>query len=255
MSRRVRESHAPDFVRYQLPVLWGPARGTRLFAYNHDCLSAGFLFGTYERPQVRIMRTCLWPGATAYDVGANIGYLSLIMARLVGPRGRVFAFEPDLRSSALLRHNLAVNNARNVQVEPRAAAAESGTVPFASYEYGLVSAIQRPHEEADARILTVPAVSLDDFVYREGHPPPDLLKIDVERGEVTVLRGAMRLLQEHRPVLLLEVAGTASWQAVESLLAGSGYAARHLAGSLESQTDEPGVADFVFIPAAAPMLA
>lgn len=146
-------------------------------------------------------------GMTFYDLGANIGFFSLIAARLVGPQGRIFSFEADPEIAARLQENLSRNNITYATVEQKAVWSQPGFVSFsrvdpsASPDRGLGRV--SPHASAESDQISVEAVSLDQFAL--SHPPPHVLKCDVEGAEVAVFEGAGRLLRENRPILLVEM--------------------------------------------------
>jgi FkbM family methyltransferase len=148
----------------------------------------------------------LLPAMTFYDLGANIGFFSLLGARLVGTTGRVYSFEADPEIAARLRGNLAHNNFLQTTVEQKAVWSELTTVSFervdpnTSPDRGLGHVLSGggPTE----RTITVEAVSLDEYVTT--HSAPDFVKCDVEGAEVAVFRGAQKLLTEKRPIVLVE---------------------------------------------------
>jgi FkbM family methyltransferase len=132
-----------------------------------------------------------------FDLGANVGYYTLISAVRAGPRGRVFAFEPLPRNLEFLRRHLALNRIENAAVVEAAVSDRSGTVRFeedASTSKGRIG---------EAGGLEVRSVALDDWVVREGHPAPDLLKIDIEGAEFLALHGARGILARSHPPIFL----------------------------------------------------
>ena len=166
----------------------------------------------------------LRPGMTFYDLGANIGFFSLMAARLVGPQGRVVSFEADPEIADRLRENLARNQFKHAHVEQNAVWSEPATVSFERVDpntspdrgLGHVS----PNGSA-AGTISVEAVSLDQ--YTASHPPPDFLKCDVESAEVAVFQGAARLLSGKRPIVLVEMHSPENHRALLDLFAGHGY--------------------------------
>jgi FkbM family methyltransferase len=174
-----------------------------------------------------------------YDIGANLGYLALASAQMVGAGGRVFAFEADPRNVEALRRTVRDNRVSNVSIEAKAVAESSGTLEFATFPYLLVGRIADEATPRDAQIRSVESVSLDDFV-AHGNPAPSLLKIDVEGAEARVLAGAENLLHEARPLLIVEVRPD-SRAAVESLTSKCGYRGRPLHGA------EGQVADMLYV--------
>jgi len=162
-----------------------------------------FLTGDYERPTSALIRTLAAEGSTVLDVGANIGFFSLLAARSVGATGRVLAFEPVAATCAQLRANLQLNAAGNIAVHELALSDRDGTV--AIYEgpgrnRGLSS--MRPIEEASA-LRAVPAAAFDSL--DAGDARISLIKIDVEGAEQLVLEGMLRTLEKHRPHLIVEI--------------------------------------------------
>jgi FkbM family methyltransferase len=157
-------------------------------------------------PQVQeVLSARLAPGTIFYDVGANIGFFSLLAARLVGPNGRVVAFEADPENASRLREHAERNAFTWLSVEEKAVWSKSGNVAFArcdpaaSPDRGLGSVV-----DSDATgTIRVDAVSLDDCALR--FPPPDWIKCDVEGAEVEVFRGARRLLSEKCPMVICEM--------------------------------------------------
>ncbi len=171
----------------------------------------------------------LRPGMPFYDVGANIGFFSLMAARIVGPEGRVISFEADPEIAARLRENLVRNRFTHAHVEQKAVWSESATVSFERVEpntspdrgLGHVS----PNGSAPGTI-TVEAVSLDQ--YTASHPPPDFLKCDVEGAEVAVFQGASQLFAGKRPILLVEMHSPENHRALLQKFTGHGYLCQNL---------------------------
>lgn len=194
-----------------------------------------YWLGTYEPGLQAALRDFARPGMTAYDVGAHIGYVSLLLARAVGAQGRVFAFEPLPANLDRLRANLALNpEIRNVIVVPAAAGDRTGTARFLLHESGEMGKAQgSAGRQAQYRgALEVEAIALDDFVYAQDNPAPGLLKLDIEGGEVLALPGLRRLLAEARPVVLLELHGPESAAAAWAAFAAAGYSLHRMAAGL-----------------------
>jgi FkbM family methyltransferase len=137
----------------------------------------------------------LRPGGVFLDVGANVGFFTLIAAGLVGASGRVIALEPIPRTFELLRANLDLNGFTQVQAERLALGAAPGTVqlhlpPPEAHRDFLVTKVPVPGWEP----VAVPCATLDEAVARWQLPRIDLLKIDVEGGEPEVIRGGRSAL-------------------------------------------------------------
>jgi FkbM family methyltransferase len=172
-------------------------------------------------------------GKTVYDVGAFVGLRTLYFASRAG---RVISYEPNSRNRARLERNLAANpSLRNVTVRPVGAGSAMGsfTVLWNEQRPGECVAETSPvgrmliEQGVPVRRETVPVVSLDDDVRQL--PPPSLIKIDVEGLELEVLRGAARVLRDHRPDLFIELHGStrdnklANARAVLDLVFDHGY--------------------------------
>jgi FkbM family methyltransferase len=141
-----------------------------------------------------------------YDLGANIGFFSLLAAKLVGPSGGVVAFEPDPEIAARLRENASRNNFSWITVEQKAVWSAASVVTFSRMDPLVSPDRGQGHVSAEAGVansIRVEAISLD--TYSSGHPPPQFIKCDVEGAEVEVFRGAGRLLRENRPGILCEL--------------------------------------------------
>jgi FkbM family methyltransferase len=183
----------------------GPATGLSIRVNPRT--GQNVLLGAGEPAVQDAVQRYLRAGMTFYDLGANIGFFSLMAARLVGPLGRVISFEADPEIAARLRDNLAYNNFDHATVEQRAVWSEPRKVSFVradvrtSPDRGL-GHVKLNHSPSAAAII-VEAVSLDH--YTAEHPAPDFLKCDVEGAELAVFEGAARLLREKHPILLVEM--------------------------------------------------
>jgi FkbM family methyltransferase len=165
-----------------------------------------------------------------FDVGANWGFYVLLASKYRDAAGcRIVAFEPHPQSAAELRTQIALNRVADAYVDQAALSDRSGTIEFADTGSAIgqkLAAVNDSHQSA--RTITVPTLTLDDAAAR--HQPPDLVKIDVEGAENLVLAGATRLLQTHRPTLLIEVHGADKSPALYDTLARHGYRCETTAG-------------------------
>jgi FkbM family methyltransferase len=167
-----------------------------------------------EKDPEDAMLAHLQPGDVVWDVGANIGWFSLLAARAVGDAGMVTAFEPSVTNASWLERN-GVRNGLQVTVVCAAVSDTSGWARFDG------STSLGGHLSSSGRSV-VPTVSLDEWAAEHGSPA--FVKIDVEGAEVAVLKGAKRLLAGDRPVILCEAHGTQN--EIASILRDSGYDVR-----------------------------
>jgi FkbM family methyltransferase len=171
-------------------------------------------------------------GAVFVDAGANVGYYTLLAARLVEPDGRVAAFEPNPAMRARLEHHVRLNGADAiVAIDPSALSNATGEVdlfvPSAIAESGLASLRRSPTLDArGATAVRVPAQRLDDWLDATALLPIDIMKIDVEGAEAAVLAGMARLLATVPP---RHIVCETTWEgAAHGRLIEAGYTARPL---------------------------
>ncbi|PWH12467.1 MAG: hypothetical protein DDG60_13170 [Anaerolineae bacterium] len=188
--------------------------------------------GTYEPELADAVRLFVKPGMTVYDVGANVGYVSLLLAHFVGSDGRVFAFEALPANAERIRCNVALNALESrIRVVEAAVAERGGEIAFFVHEsvgMGKAAGSAGRRDERYQAEIRVPALSLDDFVFEQGNPPPDLVKMDIEGGEVLALPGMKRVLSECHPILFLELHGPESEQVAWQILSEAGYVLREM---------------------------
>lgn len=203
-----------------------------------------------ERTMFREMKAVLGPGDTVLDVGANFGLHSLIAGSVVGPQGRVYAFEPAPVNLRLLKRNIRLNALDDrVEVEPAAISNVSSEFIdfFVPSDEIAVTASLKPHGAADS--VRVRNHRLDDWA--QGRAVcPKLVKIDVEGAEMDVLMGAEQVLRRHHPILLIEIHGFAlpsfghSETTLKAFLADLGYREKRLT----NPSDRPDYYQSLFSP-------
>lgn len=165
-------------------------------------LSQGYL---YEPDLVWLLLRTLKQGDTALDIGANLGFFSLLMGQLVGVSGQVRAYEPAPNVLPLLEQNVAQNHMRQITVYPTVLWSSRTEIDFflnadstggnAVWDPGTFSANARSREKPAVRRLQARTLDESDF----GHNRVKFIKIDVEGAEQDVLLGASRLLSDHKP--------------------------------------------------------
>jgi FkbM family methyltransferase len=165
-------------------------------------------FGSYE-PEIRdIFRTVLPLGGVALDIGANVGWHTLLMARLVGDQGRVLAAEPNPSVRKRLLNNLNLNRFNQVDVVPYAIADTEGTVEFFGPEADDGDSgngyIVNDGSTAPQETIRVETRRLDAIVAAAQINRLDLIKIDVEGFEWPVLQGGEQTITKFRPHIILE---------------------------------------------------
>jgi FkbM family methyltransferase len=159
-------------------------------------------------PELReAFRKSLQKGDTVIDIGANLGLHSLYIAQIVGPEGRIYAFEPIPSNIRLLQRNIRLNAFENQVTVVDAALSNSDDqyIEMSAPSDGVaVAAAINKNGKSGEQVIKVRNLHLDDYVM-EKKLHPRLIKIDVEGAEHEVLKGAEKTLLQHRPILVVEV--------------------------------------------------
>jgi FkbM family methyltransferase len=186
-----------------------------------------YWLGIYEPNLQRVIKDWFKPGWVVYDVGANIGYISLLLAQAVQDSGTIYAFEALPDNFTRLQKNIRLNALEDrIKAVHAAVIDASKPVTFMvgpSSGMGKVVGSAGRQEVVYAQSLTVPGISLDEYVYEAGHPAPQAVKMDIEGGEVLALPGMRRILQEAHPLMLLELHGPESSHVAAQILRDTGY--------------------------------
>ena len=162
-------------------------RRTSLFGYSieldvADHIQRNVFLGTYERHETALVRKYLKPGMTFVDIGANIGYYSLMAAAVAGPSGRVIAFEPNPVLSAQLKRTVDHNGIRNITVEQLALAEKAGSsLLFVPKESGNNTATMIAND--GGRPIAVSVLTLDEYLEHHQIGHVNFMKMDVEGFE------------------------------------------------------------------------
>jgi FkbM family methyltransferase len=162
--------------------------------------------GTYEIPIQKIFAQYLKGGDTFYDIGANVGFFSIIAAKLVGNTGKVYAFEPGSGNAHSVRHNAQLNNFSQIEVIAKAVSHTSGSgqLLLAKYSGGHTLAIADAPPDLAGEV-TVDLVSIDDLIAQNKIKPPNFVKVDVEGAELDVLKGMTETIKTYQPTVIYEI--------------------------------------------------
>ncbi len=161
-----------------------------------------FVFGTHEPEVVCAMRAAVSLGSTTLDIGSHLGYYTLLLAKLVGPQGRVICFEPAPEIFAILRENVEINSRAQVVLENCAVASSTGRLLLRRNDDDPLSCTSSLKQGRPAG--EVEAIRLDDYLER--HPNKiSFVKMDIEGAEADALEGMGCCLRRDRPILLIEL--------------------------------------------------
>ena len=225
--------HATD----ALPVLTGPLKG-RLLPKRPALDQMSMLFGRYEPAVISEILRLAGTTKVAYDVGANLGYVTLALAHGMKNGGKVFAFEPVPGNVEFLKEVASLNRLEErVAIFPLALGNAQGQQQFIMWGSSAMHLLESAINGQDAArcpSMMVEGSTLDSVVFERKLPPPDLIKIDVEGAEALVLEGASRLLSAHAPIIILEIHGPASARKTWAILGNLNYRWLKLTGNNRS---------------------
>ena len=231
-------------------VLRGLASGYRLSVSPAENL--GYLIGTAEPHLQRAIRKYVQPGDTAYDIGSNIGYVSLALAKRVGRQGRVFAFEPIPRNLQRIRENIGNNGLANIQVFDVAASDRRGETLIRIAENLATASLVWHKNDSRASKIVIRTVAIDELLQEGKISAPAFVKIDVEGAEGLVLRGMRQTLASSRAVLFVECSD-AGRETAWHLLVELGYRCKSaITGKPVRTFEEYRHSDFLWLPSERP---
>lgn len=212
-----------------LPIMQGRLKGKKWIvgSSNHGCW-----LGSYEYVKRIVFERTVRENSVVFDVGAHVGFYTLLASVLVGPRGRVFAFEPFAANLVYLKEHLRLNNIDNVMVVEAAVSEKCGMTFF---DEGPSSSMG--HISPSGR-LQVGTVAIDELVARRELPVPDYIKMDIEGGEGLALSGAKSTLAQFHPTIFLATHGNSVHQECCRLLHSLDYELQPIDGrKLESSSE------------------
>ena len=171
---------------------------------------------SFEYSTLELFSTILKPGHVIIDVGANSGLYSIFYSKLVGERGKVYAFEPDKNTYSMLQENVKLNNCRNVLTYNFALSNKESKVEMVSFNhkdlklqggdsFKYIKEITRDNLDADN--VTMDAFKLDDLEGLNIISKINFIKVDVEGAELLVLQGSINTILKHKPVIVFELSG------------------------------------------------
>src|SRR5271169_431984 len=227
-------------------ILRGLASGYRICISPAENL--GYLMGTDEPHLQRAIRRYVAAGDTVYDIGANLGYVSLSLAKRVGSGGQVVAFEPVPRNIERFRQNIEINGITNVRLLEFAASDRAGEAVIRIADNLSTASLVWHRNNPSASQVSVRTVAIDELVAAGDLGYPKFVKIDVEGAEGEVLDGMCRTLAAALPVLFVECSDAGrekAWRLLQEL----GYRCQSaITGKEIDAFDEYRHSDFLWLP-------
>jgi FkbM family methyltransferase len=183
-----------------VPIMQGRLKGTKWIvgSSTHGCW-----LGSYEYEKQKLFEQKITHGSIVYDLGAHVGFYTLLASKLTGPSGKVISFEPIQSNLNYLKKHIQINDIKNVAIIEAAVSDMSGTVSFKEGHSSTTGHIAPATEEA----IKLKTVSLDELISLGKIPPPDFIKIDIEGAEALALGGAKKMLGNIHPAIFLATHG------------------------------------------------
>lgn len=173
--------------------------GHKMWLDDKDSLGLSSNNGIFEPQEIELVKQKINLGDTVLDIGANIGYYTLIFAKLVGEHGKVFAFEPDPNNFALLKKNVEINGYSNVILVPKAVSNENKRAKLYLCEQN--KGMHRVYNSVFCNdSIDIDCLRLDDYFQ---HEKISFIKIDIEGAEYHAIQGMLNLLHRNREIKLL----------------------------------------------------
>ncbi len=212
-----------------VPILQGALRGKK---WTVGSATHGCWLGSYEYEKQKALQREIKAGQVVYDIGANVGFYSLLASVIVGETGHVYSFEPFPDNLRELNRHLEMNHIKNCTVIGAAVSSAEGQATFDPSDNRCTGRL------AATGSIHVRTLTLDGLVLRKELRPPNLMKIDIEGAEYECLLGASDVIQRFQPVIFLATHGQQVHNACFQFLARWNYRVTSLDGRSVEATDE-----------------
>ena len=193
LGRMIRSLSKSNFVEIE---------GRKMFTHSNDGLALS-IFKIYEPDQTEIVKKYVHEGDIVIDVGAHVGYYTLLMAQLVGKNGKVYSFEPDPVNFQLLKKSVEINEFENVILIQKAVSDTNEKVKlFLGDDDRAINRIYDAKLGDAKESIEVDSITLDEY-FRENNELFNFIKIDSEGSEVKIINGMQELLSENRKLVMM----------------------------------------------------
>lgn len=192
----------------------------------------GYWLGTYELVQQKLFIKAVKNGDVIYDIGANVGFYTLLASTLIGENGKVFAFEPLPKNIGYLKKHIKLNKCENVEIIEAAVSDKEGRVNFLENESGPAGKIGK---EGSLKVISV---ILDNLLEEKKILPPNVIKIDIEGAELEALKGMKKIFQKYRPAVFLAVHNETLYKNCLNFLNSLNYNLKAIVGNDAQKTGE-----------------
>jgi FkbM family methyltransferase len=173
-------------------------------------------YGLWEQKTTQLVKQLIHETDVVIDVGANIGYFTTLFAKLVGPEGKVYAFEPTHNYYNHLLENVSINDFKNIEIIKKGLSNLCQDIEISIDESS--ATIHQPLTNYVQSREVISLITLDEFILNKGISKINFIKIDVDGHEPFVLEGALKSIQKYKPIIILEIshlhyleAGITAW--------------------------------------------
>jgi len=174
--------------------------GRKMFCHGNDGLALS-IFKTYEPSQTQIVKNYVKKGDRVIDVGAHVGYYTLLLSQLVGNTGKVYAFEPDPKNFELLKKNIEVNSFKNIELIQKAVSNKTGIIKlYLGDQDRATNRIYDAQLNDTKKSIEIKTISLDEYIKDK---KIDFIKIDVEGSELGVIEGMKSIFQNNKQIKII----------------------------------------------------
>ncbi len=175
--------------------------GNKLYLDTDDSLFLS-VYGFHEKTETELVKNEIKFGDVVIDIGANIGYYTLLFAKLVGPTGHVFAFEPDLNNFKLLTKNIFENGFTNVTLIQKAISNENDIKDFYLTNSGTTAhRLSKPHNNNNS--VKIETTTLDEFL-KNFNKNVNFIKIDIHGAEGKAIKGMLSTIKKTPSIKILQ---------------------------------------------------
>ena len=204
LKPRILKKITNNILKRIIPKEIEIGKGIFLELDQSDPVASGAIaLGVYEKNETELFRSKIKPAMTIIDIGANLGYYTVIASCSAGERGLVIAFEPEPNFFKLLSKNIIRNNLKNVAIFEMAIADKNGEADLFLSEENKGNNSLISSEKLDS-FVSVKTATLDDFLSAKKIAMVDMIKMDIEGAEILALEGMKNTLAKYRPLLFLE---------------------------------------------------
>lgn len=191
INNQINSNLKPSFVEIE---------GNKMYLDEKDSLFLS-VYGYHEKTETEIVKNEIKEGDVIIDVGANIGYYTLLFAKLAGKTGRVFAFEAESSNFEILEKNVHENNFTNIVLEQKAVSDKSGVVKFyIGDESNTENQLFKP--DVNHKEIEIKSTSIDEY-FESIDKKVDFIKMDIQGAEPLVIKGMKKILQKNKNLKIM----------------------------------------------------